>query len=433
MFERFLTRLVYTAFTVIILLATCERAKAELYYDTYSGTGAYPTFPGNGGTLTYPTVRSSGTVATINHNWSSGAVLDSGLSDRVIVNYYGYITIPTAGTYTFYNASDDGFYMKIDGAVVISDWQEQGTAYYNGTGAKTFASAGTYAIDVWYYENGGGATSMLFWNLNGSIQTVSADYYTTTVPTPTSAATSTQLQTRTTNRNITHSGNGIYIQQSGDNLTLSIEQHGEDHLVAGTSTTSSQLVDADITGDFNTVDVTQGHISGISDNNVLLFDMLGNHNTLTVEQGNTTTDLGGHRATIDINGSYNDVGLYQYGGGQTGAHFADIGITGNDNTVTAHQRDNGDKILFTNITGNNSTLTVNQKDTGEHFLDVTLGSNQTLSATQQGSGNHSATVNMGGYSSGLTLDQNSSIDQNYYLYQNCTNMNGCGTTTVTQN
>jgi hypothetical protein len=40
MFERILTRLVYTAFTVIILLATCERAKADLTYKTYAGTGA---------------------------------------------------------------------------------------------------------------------------------------------------------------------------------------------------------------------------------------------------------------------------------------------------------------------------------------------------------------------------------------------------------
>jgi hypothetical protein len=55
------------------------------------------------------------------------------------VNYYGYITVPTAGTYTFYNASDDGFYMKIDGAVVINDWQNKVLITYNGSGSKTFA------------------------------------------------------------------------------------------------------------------------------------------------------------------------------------------------------------------------------------------------------------------------------------------------------
>jgi hypothetical protein len=414
----------------MLLWSIGSRVKAELYYNTYQGTGAYPTFPGNGGTLTYPTVISSGTVATINHNWGSGSVLNSGLSERVIVNYYGYITIPTAGTYTFYNASDDGFYMKIDGAVVINNWIEQGTYYYNSTGTMTFANAGTYAIDVWYYENGGAAAAMLFWNLNGSIQTVSADYYTTVIPTPTSAATAAQLLDRSTMRNIT--GSGIYIQQAGDNLSLTVNQHGDNNLIAGTGTTAGSVTDANIAGDWNTVTLTQGHITGISSDNVMLFDLNGDHNTLTVEQGNSTVDTGGHRAKLDIDGSYNDIGVYQYNSGLLGAHFANVAVTGSDNSITAHQRDDGDKMLFVNITGSNSSLTVNQQDAGEHFLDVTLGSNQTLSVTQEGSGDHAATVNMSGHASGLTLNQNSITDQNYYLYQNCTNQNGCGTTTVNQ-
>jgi hypothetical protein len=435
--RRFLIRLIYISFTIIILLSIfSERSKADLNYETFLGTGARPTFPGNGGTLNYPTVLSSGTVSSLDYNWGSGVILDSGKSDKVIVHFYGNITIPDTGSQNirFYLYADDGVYMSIGNTVVINDWNEQGPSNWNYISTEqTLVGGQTYYIDAWWYENGGGAAFRLYWDQSGSVALVPSSTYSTTAPTPTSAVTSTQLQTRTTNRNIIQSENGVYIEQSEDNLTLNVEQHGEGHLIAGTSTTNSQLVYAGITGDFNTVSVTQGHLSGISDNNVLLFDMLGNHNTLTVEQGNNTTDLGGHRATIDINGSYNDVGLYQYGGGQTGAHFADIGIMGNDNTVTAHQRDNGDKISFANITGNNSTLTVNQNDTGEHFLDVALGSNQTLSVTQQGSGNHSATVYMEGYSSGLTLNQNSSTDQNYYLYQNCINTNGCGTTTFTQN
>jgi hypothetical protein len=265
------------------------------------------------------------------------------------------------------------------------------------------------------------------------METAGTLYGSASAPAYSSAPTAAQLQSRTDARGITHSGNGVYINQSGDNLSLSVEQHGNDHLIAGTGTTSGSLVDANITGDYNTVNIKQGHALGVSDDNVLLFDMIGNHNTLTVEQGNTLTDIGGHRATIDINGSYNDLGLYQYGGGQTGAHFADIGITGNDNTVTAHQRDNGDKMLFVNITGSNSTITANQKDTGEHFLDITLGSNQTVTVTQEGSGSHSATVNMSGYASGLSLSQSGSTNKTYSLDQICTNANGCGTTTITQN
>jgi len=45
----------------------------------------------------------------------------------------------------------------------------------------------------------------------------------------------------------------------------------------------------------------------------------------------------------------------------------------------------------------------------------------------------SATIDMSGYSSTLDLDQTGSSNQTYSLDQNCTNTNGCGTTTITQN
>ena len=409
-----------------IFFSLVNKAKADLNYNTYYGTGAYPTFPGNGGTLTYPTIRSSGTVATINHNWGSGSVLNSGLSERVIVNYYGYITIPTAGTYSFYNASDDGFYMKIDGAVVINDWQEQGTQYYNGSGIKTFASAGTYAIDVWYYENGGGAAAMLFWNLNGSIQTVSADYYTTVIPTPvySSAPNSTQLQKRTDTRNIT--GSGVYINQIGDNLNLDVIQDGQDNLIAGVNTNSQSTSDAVVSGDYNTINLSQK-----SDNNVLLFGVNGDHNDLIVSQGDNINDIGGHRAIIDITGNYNYTSLTQYNIGYGLGQFSDININGNDNTVTSFQRET-DKMLFVDIDGSNNTITTNQKDTGNHFLDITLGSNQTVTATQEGSGDHNATINMGGYTSSLSLTQSGTTDKVYSLEQTCANIGGCATTTINQ-
>ena len=426
MFERILTRITIAIFALLIVMGITQKARADLYYNTYQGTGAYPSFPGNGGSLTYSTPRSSGTVTRIYHNWGSGAVLNSGLSERVIVNYYGYITIPTAGTYTFYNASDDGFYMKIDGAVVINDWQEQGTQYYNGVGTKTFASAGTYAIDVWYYENGGGAASMLFWNLNGSIQTVSAEYYTTVMPTPvySSAPNSTQLQKRTDTRNIT--GSGVYINQIGDNLNLDVIQDGQDNLIAGVNTNSQSTSDAVVSGDYNTINLSQR-----SDNNVLLFGVNGDHNDLIVSQGDNINDIGGHRAIIDITGNYNYTSLTQYNIGYGLGQFSDININGNDNTVTSFQRET-DKMLFVDIDGSNNTITTNQKDTGNHFLDITLGSNQTVTATQEGSGDHNATINMGGYTSSLSLTQSGTTDKVYSLEQTCANIGGCATTTINQ-
>ena len=441
MFERILTRITIAIFALLIVLSFTQKARADLYYDTYQGTGATPSFPGNGGSLTYPTPLSSDTVTGIDFNWSSGAVLDSGRTDQVIVHFYGYITVPGSGSQsvTFYLQADDGVYMKLDSTVVINDWQEQGTATWNYVStAQTLTGGQTYYIDMWMYENGGGAAVKLYWNQTGSIAIVPTSTYSTTAPTPTSSISSAQLQARTDARGITGdvNGNQIYITQSGDNLDLDIVQYDKGNLVAGTTSTSSSLVAGDISGDNNTVSITQGNSAGsFSDNNVLLFDLNGDSNTVTVRQGDNVDDAGGHRTKLKVTGNYNTLGILQENDGGIGSngHFMDVDITGNSNTAYVDQKNDGDKMTFLDVNGSNNNIDILQQGTGQHFLDVTLGSNQTVDITQDGSGNHKGTVNMGGYTSGLNLSQSGSTDQNYYLYQNCTNLNGCGTTTVNQN
>ena len=420
--------------SLISLLFYLTPANADLYYDTYQGTGATPSFPGNGGSLTYPTKLSSGTVSSLDFNWGSGYVLDSGLNERVIVHFYGYITIPGTGSQDiqFYLYADDGVYMKIDNTVVINDWQEQGAGTWNYISTdQTLTGGQTYYIDMWWYENGGGASVKLYWDQSGSVALVPASTYSTTEPTPVSAPTGAQTNLRTGMRNVTHSGNGIYIQQSGDNLDLDVQQHGDDNLVAGTSTTSQSISDAVVSGDYNTVNITQGTAVNNSNDNVLLFGINGNHNSMTVSQGDASGDTGGHRATIEITGGYNTIGLTQYNLGFGNGQFADIDVNGNSNTVSSTQRET-DKMLFVDVNGNSNSITTDQKDSGQHFLDITVTNNQTVDVTQQGTGDHAATIDLSGYSSTLQLNQNSSTDQNYVINQNCLTSTGCGTTTVNQ-
>ena len=434
MFERFITRLVFVLFVLVLWLATANKAKADLTYKTYAGTGAYPTFPGNGGSLYYGTVLSTGTVSQLNYNWGSGVVLDSGRNERVIVHFYGYITIPDTGSQDiqFYLYADDGVYMKIDNTVVINDWNEQGPGTWNYVSTdQTLTGGQTYYIDAWWYENGGGAAFKLYWDQSGSVALVPSSAYSTTEPTPTSAPTTAQTNLRTGMRNVTHSGNAIYIQQSGDNLDLDIQQHGDDNLVAGTGTTSQSISDAVVSGDYNTVNITQGTATNNSNNNVLLFGINGDHNTMTVSQGDASGDTGGHRATIEITGGYNTIGLTQYNLGFGNGQFADIDVNGNSNTVSSTQRET-DKMLFVDVNGNSNSITTDQKDSGQHFLDITVTNNQTVDVTQQGTGDHAATIDLSGYSSTLQLNQNSSTDQNYMINQNCLTVTGCGTTTVNQ-
>ena len=412
---------------------------ADLTYKTYAGTGARPSFPGNGGSLTYPTVLSTGTVTSLNYNWGSGYVLDSGRGSSVIVNFYGYITIPDTGSQNiqFYLYADDGVYMKIDNTVVINDWNEQGPGTWNYISTdQTLTGGQTYYIDAWWYENGGGAAFKLYWDQSGSVALVPSSAYSTTEPTPTSAPTTAQTNLRSTTRGITSTGNQIYITQSGNNLDLDITQYDNDQLIAGTGSTAGNLTDANITGDDNTVAITQGNNAGsFSDNNATLLGVNGDNNSINIRQGDNVDDAGGHRTKLNVTGNYNTVGILQENDGGIGSngHFMDVDVNGNSNTAYVDQKSDGDKMTFLDVNGSSNNIDILQQGTGEHFLDVTLGSNQTIDITQDGSGNHKATVDMNGYTSGLNLSQSGTTDQNYYLYQNCTNLNGCGTTTVNQN
>ena len=296
---------------------------------------------------------------------------------------------------------------------------------------------GVYSMTTYISGKDGG-----YWNGNygavleaGSV--LLSDYDPTAVATPSysSAPTAAQLQSRTDARNITPNGNEIYITQSGNNLDLDIVQYDNDQLVAGTSSTSSNLTAATIQGDDNTVAITQGNSAGsFSDNNVTLLDVNGTNNNINIRQGDNVDDAGGHRTKLSVTGNYNTVGINQHNDGGVGSngHFMEIDIAGNSNTAYMDQKADGDKMLFLDVNGASNNIDILQQGTGEHFLDVTLGSNQTVDITQDGSGSHAATIDMSGYTSGLTLSQSGTTDQTYSLNQICTNSNGCGTTTVNQ-
>lgn len=87
--------------------------------------------------------------------------------DSVIVHYTGFITFPDSGSYSFLALADDGFWMALDGnAVITGDWYDKGrdgNPYQN----VTIVGGQEYAIDAWFYENGGGANATLQYMLEG--------------------------------------------------------------------------------------------------------------------------------------------------------------------------------------------------------------------------------------------------------------------------
>ena len=405
-------------FVWMVFFSIVNKVKADLTYKTYQGTGARPSFPGNGGSLYYGTVLSTGTVTSLNYNWGSDVVLDSGRNERVIVNFYGYITIPDTGSQDiqFYLYADDGVYMKIDSTVVINDWNEQAAGTWNYVSTdQTLTGGQTYYIDAWWYENGGGASIKLYWDQTGSVALVPSTAYSTTEPTPTAGISSSQQTTVNTARAKTQNGNAIYITQSGVGIDLDIVQDGNDNLIIGKDLTSS----GSIQGDYNEITLTQKN-----NDNVLGIEVNGNSNDVDVWQDT------GQRAIVEITGNSNTLDLEQLHLSNSGEHFARVEVNGNSNSLTIDQKETGDKILFLDVDSSNN-VQVDQKGTGDHYLNIILTDSHTLDITQDGSGSHDAHINLSGNNTSITLTQDSSTDQNYYLEQNCVS-DSCSAT-VTQN
>ena len=232
------------------------------------------------------------------------------------------------------------------------------------------------------------------------------------IDTPQSGITNNQQTIVNTTKSIT--GSGIYINQAGSGVNISITQQGPNNLIKGQDLSSA----AQILGDYNSLTVNQ-NTSG----NVLGIDVNGNNNTIDITQNKNQTAL------IGITGSSNSLTMEQQIFGVSGEHFAKINIVGNSNTVDTSQKDSGNKILFTDIQGSNNAVDVKQWGTGQHFLDLTLGNSNTVNVTQDGSGSHNATINLSGNPTTLNLTQDASTNQNYYLQQVCTTLTCSATVT----
>lgn len=245
----------------------------------------------------------------------------------------------------------------------------------------------------------------------------------------TSSISNAQTTKITTSRAVTHSGNGIYIEQIGDSNNLTIVQDGDDNLIAGRTSATDDIQDANITGDNNDVTLSQK-----GDNNVILFEITGNSNTATVDQGEST-GADDNRVDFDVNGDSNILSITQNHNNTVGTngHYIEVDIDGDINNVNTSQLNDSDKKAFISVQGDDNDIDVTQWGSGSHYTEISVGSDQTVDVTQDGSGNHNASISMTGFESGLDLTQDSSTGQVYSINQNCVNANGCGTTTIVQN
>ncbi len=148
---------------------------------------------------------------------------------------------------------------------------------------------------------------------------------------------------------------------------------------------------------------TSGHNANVN--------IAGDDNLVVIQQIGSN----GHFATVDIQGSINNVNLLQTS--NTGSrHYSETTVVGGNNNLILQQRDTA-KTQFVEVNGNYNSVTTNQKGLGNHYLDLSVtGNNHTAGVIQDGSGNHSATVRLDGTQPwNFQLNQNGATSKTYSL------------------
>ncbi|HEY3325312.1 MAG TPA: FN3 associated domain-containing protein [Planctomycetota bacterium] len=137
-----------------VLLVVGSVAAASRVPENPTGTQAglvywFYTTSGAGGVLPdFSTVTPSKTGTVLNFDLSPRTT-DTNISFQ----YFGYVTVPTTGVYTFYTTSDDGSTLYIGSTLVVNNNYSQGMTERSGT---IDLQAGTHALTVQWGQGGGG-------------------------------------------------------------------------------------------------------------------------------------------------------------------------------------------------------------------------------------------------------------------------------------
>jgi len=122
---------------------------------------------------------SMGTWADINFNYVLGG--PSGLFDDYQIKWTGYIKQTQHWTPQFRTCGDDGMILKISGITVINNWVDRG-GWCGASNGFYMDSNEWVPIEVWWYENGGGANGRLEWNIGNGFTVVPSSALSTEIP-----------------------------------------------------------------------------------------------------------------------------------------------------------------------------------------------------------------------------------------------------------
>ena len=102
--------------------------------------------------------------AGVDFNWGSGSPDASIGADTFSVRWTGKVRAATNGTHYFYTVSDDGIRLWVNGQLIINNFTDH--APTQDVGSISLTNGQWYDIKLEYYENDGGASIQLSWDLS---------------------------------------------------------------------------------------------------------------------------------------------------------------------------------------------------------------------------------------------------------------------------
>ena len=184
----------------------------------------------------------------------------------------------------------------------------------------------------------------------------------------------------------------------------------------GTQAPDNYLYIEQVSGNYNTVNVTQ---SGTK--NTMYLGINGGSNTVNA------TQTGANYLNALVQGNTNTVTSLQTN--TSGTHYQETKImSGNNNTINVVQKDNGNSLMFNTITGNSNTITAVQEGAGNHYLENKLtGNGNSVLANQSGSTGNKANIDLTNAGGAASVDLQQSGGKSFTIIQSCINPAGCST------
>jgi hypothetical protein len=152
-------------------------------YDNF-GYNASPPLPDISGRPIVGTTE----FQNINQNFDQSPPF--GMYEDFIVKYEGHITSPVTGSITFWPHADDGTMFYLEGVLIDEgNWVNKGGGGLVSS-PQEFTAGVSKPFIYWYYEDGGGANTALYWDIGNGWEIVPASAFTQqpSIPTTTTIA-----------------------------------------------------------------------------------------------------------------------------------------------------------------------------------------------------------------------------------------------------